>query len=84
MGERVLIATPALPAPLTDAGEIVPAGRDRGDIVLAGGYASHGEGVQRVRAGKGKVAELWLGGGRYLPEPRLAAELRRRYGRPAR
>ena len=84
MGERVLIATPALLAPFTDAGEIALAARDRGDIVLANGYASHGEGVHRVRTGKGKPAELWLGGTRLLPEPRLAAELRRRYGRLAR
>jgi hypothetical protein len=51
-----------------DAGEI-----SGGRIVLAGGYANHGE---RARLGK---KELWLGGTRYLPEAEVAREIERRY-----
>ncbi len=80
MGDKVVIADPALGNPFMDAGEITLAGRDSGRISLSHGYASYGEDVRRVRGARGKVAGLWLGGAKLLPEARLAAEMERRYG----
>lgn len=68
MGKRVLAAMPAQFHPLLDATEI-----SRGRIVLAGGYASHGE---PARLGRN---ELWLGGTRFVREESLAREMRLRY-----
>jgi hypothetical protein len=68
MRRKVLVAMPALFNPLLDASEL-RAGR----IVLAGGYASHGE---PARLGRN---ELWLGGTRYVREAALAREMRSRY-----
>ena len=65
---RVLVAMPALFSPFTDTSEI-----RGGRIVLAGGYASHGE---PARLGGD---ELWLGGARYVREATLAREMRSRY-----
>lgn len=84
MGEKVMIADPALGNPFMDASEIAAAGRDQGRISHAHGYASYGEGVRRVRGANGKVAELWLGGMKLLPEARLAAEMGRRYAASSR
>ena len=75
---RVLVAMPGLANPLLDAGEIEITGRDRGRIALAGGFASHGEPVRRLRKG-GKVAELWLAGGKLLDEKQMAREIESRY-----
>jgi hypothetical protein len=80
MGDKVVIADPALGNPFMDAGEITPAGRESGRISLTHGYASYGEGVRRFRGAGGKVAELWLGGAKLLPEAKLTAEMERRYG----
>ena len=49
---------------------------------LANGYANHGEGARLVRGRGGRPSELWLGGARYLPEARLAAEIAKRYPSP--
>jgi D-alanyl-D-alanine carboxypeptidase len=65
---KTLVATPAFFNPFMDATQIK--GRR---IVLAGGYANHGE---RARLGR---KEVWLGGTRYLPERVVARELERRY-----
>jgi CubicO group peptidase (beta-lactamase class C family) len=67
---KVLVATPAFLNPFMDAAQV-----RGGRIVLAGGYASHGE---PARLGRN---ELWLGGTRYLREAPLAREIERRYGR---
>jgi hypothetical protein len=80
MGSRVLVASPALLDPFTDASEIEVTGRDAGRIVLASGYASHGEGVARKRR-RGRVAEIVLAGARLFDEERAARELEARYGR---
>lgn len=79
MGSRVLVASPALLDPFTDASEIEVTGRDAGRIVLASGYASHGEGVARKRR-RGRVAEIVLAGARLFDEERAARELEERYG----
>jgi len=79
MGGKVMVATPSLPNPFTDAGEISVSGADGGHVSLAGGSARHGEGVWRVRGRDGKVGEVWLGGVRTLPEAGFAAELEQHY-----
>ncbi len=76
----VLVCNPALPNPLQDASEVAVTGRDAGTIRLAGGFANHGEGARLLRDGSGPVAEVQLGGTRYVAEAALAAELTDRYG----
>ena len=71
---KVLVATPALFNPFMDAAEL-----RRGRIVLAGGYASHGEPARLVRERRGAVAEVWLGGTRYLREAAVRREMQSRY-----
>lgn len=80
MGDKVIVAAPALANPLQDAGEISVADRDSGRLTLATGLARHGENVRRIRRPDGTVGELWLGGMRLLPEAAAAAELEARYG----
>jgi hypothetical protein len=80
MGGKVMIGVPSLPNPFTDASEISISCKDRGRVSLASGFARHGEDVRRLRGGNGAVAELWLGGVRFLPEAQLIAELKERYG----
>jgi CubicO group peptidase (beta-lactamase class C family) len=80
MGDKVLIANPALLNPFTDASEFAITARDRGQITLANGYANHGEPVRRTRDARGRVTAFWLSGGKLLRAAPLAAELQRRYG----
>jgi hypothetical protein len=63
-----------------DATEIAVTGRDTGRIAWANGYASHGEGVRRLRDKRG-VTGIWLAGTNFKRESALAATLERRYGR---
>jgi D-alanyl-D-alanine carboxypeptidase len=87
VGDKVLIASPALLNPVLDASELAVESRDKGRIALAGGFANHGETVRRVRDGRGKVTEFWLSGARLVGEARLAKEMDMRYGdgaKPAR
>jgi CubicO group peptidase (beta-lactamase class C family) len=79
-GDKVFVAAPALLNPLLDASELAVTGRDAGRIALAGGFASHGEPVRRVRNKAGKIVELWLAGGKLVPEAKLAKEMEARYG----
>jgi CubicO group peptidase (beta-lactamase class C family) len=79
MGEKVMVATPSLPNPFTDATEISVTGKDRGRVTLASGLGRHGEDVIRLRARDGTVEEVRLGGMRLLPETEVAAELEQRY-----
>ena len=75
LGRRVLVATPALLKPLEAASELEIADADHGRIALAGGYASHGEPVRRVREADGAVSEIWLGGNRLVSETVLTEEM---------
>jgi hypothetical protein len=84
MGDKVMVAAPALLNPFTDASELATSGRDRGHISLANGFASHGEAVRRVRGRAGSVSELWLGGTKLLPEPKVTAEITKRYAKASR
>jgi len=78
MGDKVLMAIPALPAPFLKVSELAVTGRDSGKIALAGAFGNHGEPVRRVRKA-GKVVEVRPGSGRLVPEAFLANETRRRY-----
>jgi hypothetical protein len=81
-GQRVLVANPAFWNPLMDASEIELVAEDRGRVVLAGGYGSHGEPARLVRDAEGRVVEVWIGGGRGVPEAQAAAEIAARYAAP--
>jgi CubicO group peptidase (beta-lactamase class C family) len=80
VGDKVLVALPALLNPVLDASELTITGRDSGDIALAGSFANHGEKARRVRDGRGKVSELWMAGAKLVSERKLAAEMEGRYG----
>jgi CubicO group peptidase (beta-lactamase class C family) len=80
MGRKVMVGSPLLPNPFTDASEISVSGPDCGQVSLAGGSAHHGEDVRRIRGSDGKVDEVRLGGIRLLPEAAVAAELEQQYG----
>lgn len=84
MGNRVLVATPALLNPFLDAGELAISGPDHGHIAQAPGLGNHGEPVRRRRGADGTVEEVWLGGTRLLPEAQIIGELKSRYAKPAR
>jgi CubicO group peptidase (beta-lactamase class C family) len=79
MGGKIVVGSPALPNPFTDASEIAVSGADCGRISLATGFAHFGEPVRRVRDADGKVEEVWLGGVRFQPEAVVAAELAQHY-----
>jgi D-alanyl-D-alanine carboxypeptidase len=88
VNSKVLAANPALPNPIMDASEIEPVGRPRdgvqkGRIVLAGAFASHGEAARLRRDKAGRATELWLGGIQLRQESKAAKELANRYGKPA-
>ncbi len=72
---------PGLMNPVQDASELAIANRDSGRITLAGGLASHGEPVRRVRDGRGRATELWLAGGKMVTEAALVREMEGRYGK---
>lgn len=83
--DKVLVANPALTNPLQDAPEIAELRRDRdgvehGRIVLANGYASHGEPAWLQRDARGRPLHLQLAGSRLTPEAAAAKELQARYG----
>jgi CubicO group peptidase (beta-lactamase class C family) len=79
MGDKVIGAAPGLFNPFMDASEVALTGRDSGRIVLANGYAAHGETVRRVRNKAGRITELWWGGGKLLSEAKVVAEMEKRY-----
>ena len=79
MGTQVLVGNPQLINPFMDATRIEVTGRDTGRIVEAGGYASHGEPVRRVRSKTGAITGIWLGGAQVRPERIVRAEMERKY-----
>jgi len=83
MGNMVLTGNPYMGNPFMDTSEIEISGRDRGRIVLANGYSSHGEPVRRVRDKSGAISEVWFSATRLSSEADAAAALRRRYGKKA-
>jgi len=81
VGQRVLLAAPSLLKPLESVSEVEITGRDHGRIALAGGLRSHGEPVRRALADDGQVREVWIAGGRLVPEADIAEEMVRKYRR---
>ncbi|MSP49620.1 MAG: class A beta-lactamase-related serine hydrolase [Alphaproteobacteria bacterium] len=81
VGDRVMVATPALLDPFMDASEIEVTGRAKGRVVLAGGFASHGEEVSRKLSKSGRTLEVKMTGMRLLDEEKIANELVERYER---
>ena len=81
MGNRVVIAQPALLSPFVDASELEISGPDRARIARGSGLGSPGEAARLVRGADGTPQELWLGAFQLFPEARIAAELENRYER---
>ena len=79
IGRTVMVGVPSQPNPFTDASEISVSGADYGRISLASGFAHYREPVRKIRGADGKVEEVWLGGMRFLPESKIAAELEQNY-----
>lgn len=80
MGDKVLVANPALPNPLMDATQITPQGDGgEGRITLAGGFGSHGEPARLTLDARGRAKAFWLGGTRLQTETQAAKELQARY-----
>lgn len=79
MGGKVVVASPAYFNPFVDASELQVHNRNGGRIVLAGGYAIHGEPARLVRNNRGDILEVWLGGVRFLREAKVAKEMESRY-----
>lgn len=82
--DQVLVLNPTLANPLLDAGVVGELRRDRagvlhGRIVLANGYASHGEPASLRFDTQGRPQQLQLAGSRLLPEAATAQELAQRY-----
>lgn len=80
MGDKVLLALPALPTPFIKVAELTVSGRDSAKITQSGAFGSYGETAKRVRKA-GKITELRIASGRLLPEAALAKETAKRYRR---
>jgi CubicO group peptidase (beta-lactamase class C family) len=79
LGNRVLVARPDFFNPFLDASEIAVRSPSEGRIVLAPGYASHGEPARLVLDRRGAIVEVQLGGTRYRAEAGVAREMASRY-----
>ncbi|HEV2365798.1 MAG TPA: serine hydrolase domain-containing protein [Caulobacteraceae bacterium] len=79
VGDKVLLATPALPNPFASPSEIALTGEDEGVIEKAQGFANHGERVRRVRDEEGRVSEIWIAGTKFVSEADAISEVRARY-----
>jgi CubicO group peptidase (beta-lactamase class C family) len=79
MGNKVLWLAPGFINPIADAAEITVSSRNLGKITLANGYGSYGEPVRCVRNKSGKITEF-SSATRFLPAPRVAREMEKRYG----
>ena len=79
IGDRVLVAAPALAQPFLGASELTVRG-DRGWISEADGFATYGEPVRLERSRGGRPVRLKLGGGRFVSEavPRSTSRGRKR------
>lgn len=79
IGNKVLVAGPAMATPFLKATELAVMGRDKARISQAGAYASFGEAVRRIRDKRGKVTAVQAASGRMLSEAALARDLMARY-----
>ena len=80
MGDKVVWLAPGFINPIADAAEITVGSRTLGRITLANGYASFGEPVRCVRNKSGRITEF-SSATRFLPAPRVAREMEKRYGK---
>jgi hypothetical protein len=80
MGDKVLLASPALPNPFLKVPELSVTGPDEARIAQAGAFGSYGEPVRRIRGEDGAVAKVRVAGDTALPETALREELDARYG----
>ena len=78
MGSKVVLAMPSTLFPFANAGELRVGKRDLAQISRSEGFGSFGEPVRRVRK-RGKVAEVWLGSTKCIPEAELGKEIKSRY-----
>jgi len=78
MGNKVVLSIPSALFPFANTGELRVAKRDAAHISRAEGFGSFGEPVRRVRK-RGKVAEVWLGSTKCIPETELGKEIKSRY-----
>ena len=81
---RVFVVNPAQANPFLDASQLEVDGLVRrrpaeGRIIEATGFANHGEPARLVCDARGRPTELWLAGGKLLPEVKVARELQMRY-----
>ena len=74
-GSKVLVAAPARLDPFGEAGELEVSDATSGRIVLADGFASHGEPVSRTIDAAGSATQLRLGGAAFMPESALIKEI---------
>ena len=81
VGDKVLMAAPALANPFLKVGEVTLTGPDQGRVSQAGAFANFAEPASLVRGADGAVVEVRIGGGRSVTEAALAAELVERYER---
>jgi hypothetical protein len=74
-GSKVLVAAPARLDPFGEAGELEVSDDTSGRIVLADGFASHGEPVLRTIDSAGSATQLRLGGAAFVPEAAVIKEI---------
>ncbi len=79
MGDKVLLAMPALATPFMKVAELTVTGRDSARIAQAGAFGNYAEPVRRERGTGGKVAAIRVASGRLVPEAALARELKAQY-----
>ncbi len=79
MGNKVLVAAPALFQPFLKVPELTVTAPDEASITLAGGFASHGEPVRRLRNKSGKITAVHIASGTAYPEAAMAKDLTTRY-----
>jgi D-alanyl-D-alanine carboxypeptidase len=79
-GGRVLAALPAQALPFFDASVVQVTGKDTGSVAQAQAFGAHGEPARLERDATGHVANLWIGGGKFVAGQALQAEVRTRYG----
>ncbi len=80
VGEKVLVASPAMTNPFLKVPELEVSG-DVATIRQAGAFASYGEPARLVRGPDGAVSEVQIAASRIVKEAALAAELTERYER---
>jgi D-alanyl-D-alanine carboxypeptidase len=80
MGKVVCQVVPGLNPPFDGNNtEITVKGKDHGVVSKTSAYNHPGEGVRRVRDGKGLPSELWIGSSRLVPKDAMLAEVVPRY-----